>query len=511
MAKQLLSGEEARSKLLAGAAKMAAVVGSTLGPCGHDVLIGAIQGYQPDISRDGVTVARSITLPDAAEDAAAAVLRDAAQRTVSEAGDGTTTTIILAEALFRLGCEKLDSGEMTVLDFRRTCELAAREACQAIDKMALPIHGEMIERVATISANNDPELGAIVAKAARFAGQTGVITIENSSDWTTSVDMVEGMSIQAGYFSPYFASAHGMAILEWDNPQLLISGARLSRITDNIVSVVTSVLKKGHPLVILCPDTDGPFLASMVMTALETHSKIAIVRVPGIPDEKSGILSDFALATGARAVNLDMGMDEKDIGINDLGSCSKVTMTKDRTILAGTQNSKDVHGRVSQLIGMQRDERDPLRREILERRIARLTTGIVSIKVGASSDTGQRQKKARIEDAVLACRCALDEGVVPGGGAAYFNASLNLDEPFVSVLSAPLMTLYKGAGLKTEWPRERETKNAYDVRSGKYCDMFDAGILDPAKVVKSAIRNAFSAAAILAGTDHIIIPEQPCK
>ncbi len=517
------SGKEARIALLAGAAKMAAAVGSTLGPSGRNVAIHNVPGLIPGITRDGVTVAREIVLSDPFEDCAAQVLKDASQRTVMEAGDGTTTSCLLAEALFRLGSELIDNGKIKLHEFQKTCEKAADLACAEVDRLAIPLRGDLVERVASLSANNDPDVGRIVAEAVRTAGSTGVITIQDSQDWKTSIETVEGMSIEAGYMSPYFA-ARTDGTLRFENAAVLVAGCKLSRLTDNLKATIEGVLKNGKPLVIICSDADGPFLATMCLSVVQGGCQCAVVRVPGTPEEKNGILADFALVTTAKTAGADLGLDEQDVKTRDLGRCTRATITKDRCILTGfPAAAEDVNKRVAYIFQQAAAEQDSGKREAYERRIARLTTGIVTIKVGASSDSEHRQKKARIEDSLLATRCALDQGIVPGGGITYMWAaealnSLPNPKLFTEVLCTPFEKLCSIAGVE---PLEIDTRmedeiglpphsnSGYDFANGKAGNLIEMGVIDPAKVVKAAIRNSFSAAATLAACDHIVCSEQP--
>lgn len=504
------SGTEARQALLAGAAKMAAAVGSTLGPSGHNVAVHNVPGLIPGITRDGVTVAREIVLPDPFEDCGAQVLKDAAQRTVQTAGDGTTTSCLLAEALFRLGTELIDSGKIQLHEFQRVCQQAADTACAEVDRMAIPLRGDLVERVASLAANNDPEVGKIVAEAVRASGSTGVVTIQDSPDWRTSVEIVEGMSLNSGYMSPYFAYGTD-GTQRFDNPSVLVAGCKMSRLTDNLRAVIEAVLKNGKPLLILCPEADGPFLATLVLSVTQGGCACAVVRVPGSHDEKNGILADFSLVTGAKTAGADLGLDEADIKSRDLGRCACAVITKDRCTLTGFPvSAEDVNKRVAYLIKQAQDEQDVVKRESYERRIARLTTGIVTIKVGASSDSELRQKKARIEDSLLASRCALDEGIVPGGGMTYLRAGMKIDAYdflFRKVLEIPLLSLCKNSGLDLVSQPVKSENEGYDFVRGEWGDMIEFGIIDPAKVVKAAIRNSFSAAATLAATDHVICME----
>lgn len=511
MAKLIKSGKEARTALLAGASKMANVVGSTLGPSGRNVGIHNVLGLIPTITRDGVTVAREITLPDPFEDHAAMVLKDAAQHTVAEAGDGTTTSVLLAEALFRLGSELIDNGKIKLHEFQKTCEKAAELACAEVDRLAIPLRGDLVERVAALSANNDPDVGRIVAEAVRAAGSTGVITIQDSQDWKTSVDIVEGMSIDAGYMSPYFA-ARSDGTLRFDNATVLVAGCKLSRVTDNLKKAIEWVASRSRPLVIICADADGPFLATMCLTAVKAEIPwCAVVRVPGTPEEKNGILSDVSLVTCAKTAGADLGLDEQDVKTQDLGRTNRVVITKNQCILTGFPvAAEDVNKRVAYLVQNASVEQDPVKREAYERRIARLTTGIVTIKVGASSDSELRQKKARIEDSLLATRCALDQGVVPGGGITYGAAGERLNDLFQEVLWTPFKSLCRNAGRDDLlMQRDMEGHFGYDFANEKWGDLIEMGVIDPAKVVKAAIRNSFSAAATLAACDHIVCMEPP--
>jgi len=518
MARLIKSGREAREALLAGAKKMADVVGSTLGPSGRNCAVHSVPGLIPGITRDGVTVAREIVLPDPFEDCAAQVMKDASQRTVADCGDGTTTSVLLTEALFRLGSELIDSGKIKLHEFQKTCQQAADLACAEVDRLAIPLRGDLVERVASLSANNDPDVGRIVAEAVRVAGSTGVITIQDSSDFRTSIETVEGMSIEAGYMSPYFA-ARTDGTLRFENAVVLVAGCKLSRLTDNLKAAIEFVAKQNKPLVILCADADGPFLATMCLSAANAQVPwCAVVRVPGTPEEKNGILRDFALVTTAKAAGADLGLDEQDVKTRDLGRCARATITKDRCILTGFPcAAEDVTKQVAYLFQQAASEQDSGKREAYERRIARLTTGIVTIKVGASSDSELRQKKARIEDSLLATRCALDQGIVPGGGMTYMEILSNMElDPaysvmFGEVLCVPFDSLCRNAGGKPALPDDSKASPSlgYDFASGKWGDMIEMGIIDPAKVVKAAIRNSFSAAATLAACDHVITQELP--
>jgi len=514
--KLMKSGAEARELMLSGAAKMAAAVGSTLGPCGHNVGIHNVPGLVPHITKDGVTVAREIIFSDPFEDFAAMVLKDASQNTVKECGDGTTTSCLLAEALFRLGAELIDAGKIRLHEFQRTCESAAKMACEEVDKLAIPLRGDLVERVASLAANNDPEVGKIVAEAVRAAGQTGVVTIQESQDWRTTVDIIEGMSIPSGYMSPYFAYGTD-GTQRFDNPAILVAGCKMSRLTDNLKAVMEAVLKNGKPLLVLCPEADGPFLATMVLSVTQGACAATVVRIPGTHEEKNGILADLSLVTGAKTAGADLGLDEADIKSRDLGRCGRAVITKDSCVLTGFPVTADsVNQRVAYLLKLSNDEKDVVRREAIERRVARLTTGIVTIRVGASSDSELRQKKARIEDSLLAARCALDEGIVPGGGMTYMQLASSLDLGsdynvlFGEVLCVPFDSLCRNTGGKPCRPSEpkKSPTFGYDFAREEWGDLIKLGVVDPAKVVKAAIRNSFSAAATLAATDHVICMEK---
>ncbi len=524
MAKQIIYGEEARQAILRGVNGLADAVKVTLGPKGRNVVIDKKFG-SPTITKDGVTVAKEIDLKDPLENMGAQMVREVASKTSDTAGDGTTTATVLAQAIFREGIKMVVAGA-NPMELKRGIEKAVEAIVGELKKMSKPVSGNMIGQVGTISANSDDTIGTIIAQAMEKVGKDGVITVEEAKSMETSLDVVEGMQFDRGYLSPYFVtdSERMEAVLE--NPVILIHEKKISSMKD-LLPLLEQVARGGRPLVIIAEDVDGEALATLVVNKLRGTLQVAAVKAPGFGDRRKAMLEDIAILTGGRAITEDLGIKLENIKIEDLGKAKKVTIDKDNTTIVegdGTQGA--IEGRVKQLRTQVEETSSDYDREKLQERLAKLVGGVAVIKVGAATETEMKEKKARVEDAMHATKAAVEEGIVPGGGVALLKSAKVLDglkldgdqkvgaDIVRRAIEAPMRWIANNAGVEGSIviQRVRESKNTndgYNAATDVYEDLVKAGVIDPTKVVRNALQNAASIAALLLTTEAMVadIPE----
>jgi chaperonin GroEL len=524
MAKQIIYGEQSRQAILRGVNALADAVKVTLGPKGRNVVLDKKFG-SPTITKDGVTVAKEIDLKDPLENMGAQMVREVASKTSDTAGDGTTTATVLAQAIYREGAKNVVAGA-NPMELKRGIEKAVDVIVEEIKKMSKPVSGKMIAQVGTISANSDEEIGNRIAEAMDKVGKDGVITVEEAKTLDTTLDVVEGMQFDRGYLSPYFVTdpERMEAILE--NPVILIHEKKISSMKD-LLPVLEQVARMGRPLLIIAEDVEGEALATLVVNKLRGTLSAASVKAPGFGDRRKAMLEDIATLTGGRAITEDLGIKLENIKMEDLGKAKKVTIDKDNTtIVEGAGNPKDIEGRVKQL-RLQIDETtSDYDREKLQERLAKLVGGVAVIKVGAATETEMKEKKARVEDAMHATKAAVEEGIVAGGGVALLRAAKALDnlklggDQQVGVqiirraLEEPMRWIASNAGAEGSIvvARVREAKSpdeGFNAANDTYEDLVKAGVIDPAKVVRSALQNAASIASLLLTTEALVseIPE----
>ncbi len=537
MAKQIVHGEDSRQAILRGVNALADAVKVTLGPKGRNVVIEKKFG-SPTITKDGVTVAKEIELKDTLENTGAQMVREVASKTSDVAGDGTTTATVLAQAIFREGVKTVAAGA-NPMALKRGIDKAVTLICGtvdndgnrtpgALDKLSQNVSGDMkkIAEVGTISANNDPTIGKIIAEAMKKVGKDGVITVEESKTMETQLDVVEGMQFDRGYLSPYFVTdpERMEAILE--NALILIHEKKISSMKD-LLPLLEQIAKGGKPLVIIAEDVEGEALATLVVNKLRGTLQVCAVKAPGFGDRRKAMLQDIAILTGGKAITEDLGIKLENVQLADLGQAKKVTVDKDNTtIVEGKGKSGEIEGRVKEIRSQIDKTTSDYDREKLQERLAKLVGGVAVIKVGAATETEMKEKKARVEDAMHATRAAVEEGIVPGGGVALVRCikaleSLKLDgEEQIGVnivrrsLEEPLRQIVGNAGVEGavvvgKIQESKDPNFGYNAQSGEFEDLIKAGVVDPTKVTRTALQNAGSIAGLMLTTEAIIseIPE----
>src|SRR5438552_3314376 len=536
MAKQIVHGEESRQAILRGVNLLADAVKVTLGPKGRNVVIEKKFG-SPTITKDGVTVAKEIELKDSLENMGAQMVREVASKTSDVAGDGTTTATVLAQAIYREGVKTVAAGA-NPMALKRGIEKAVELVCGKInkegerdkgelDKFSKPVSGEMIAQVGTISANNDETIGRIIAEAMKKVGKDGVITVEESKTLETQLDVVEGMQFDRGYLSPYFVTDPERMEAVLENAYILIHEKKISSMKD-LLPLLEQIAKGGKPLLIVAEDVEGEALATLVVNKLRGTLQVCAVKAPGFGDRRKAMLQDIAILTGGKAITEDLGIKLENVQIQDLGQAKKVTVDKDNTTLVeGKGKHSEIEGRVKEIRSQIDKTTSDYDREKLQERLAKLVGGVAIIKVGAATETEMKEKKARVEDAMHATRAAVDEGIVPGGGVAFLCAipaleklELEGDEQIgVTIvkraLEEPIRLIVSNAGhegaIVVGKVRESKQPNfGFNAETEDYTDMISAGILDPAKVTRSALQNAASIAALMLTTEALIseIPDE---
>ena len=521
MAKRITYSEDARQAILRGVNKLADAVKVTLGPKGRNVVIEKKFG-SPTITKDGVTVAKEIELKDELENAGAQMVREVASKTSDIAGDGTTTATVLAQAIFREGVKNVTAGA-NPMDIKKGIELAVRAAVEQIEKFARPVEGKDIQHIGTISANNDEEIGSIIAGAMEKVGKDGVITVEEARGLDTVLEVVEGMQFDRGYLSPYFVTDPERMEAVLENAKILIYEKKISSMKD-LLPILEQVARQGKPLLIIAEDVEGEALATLVVNKLRGTLNVAAVKAPGFGDRRKAMLEDIAILSGGRLISEDIGVKLENVKWEDLGDAKRVTIDKDNTTLVTDTDEKArkeaIAGRVKQIRTAIEDTTSDYDREKLQERLAKLVGGVAVIKVGAATETEMKEKKARVEDAMHATKAAVEEGIVPGGGVALLRAveavekvqaegdvrvGVNvikraLEEPFRQIVfNAGL----EGSVLLNEVKQKGGTWG-FDARNEKMVDMIDNGIIDPAKVTKQALLNASSIAGLMLTTEALV-------
>jgi chaperonin GroEL len=524
MAKQIVYGEQSRQAILRGVNQLADAVKVTLGPKGRNVVLDKKFG-SPTITKDGVTVAKEIDLKDPLENMGAQMVREVASKTSDTAGDGTTTATVLAQAIYREGAKNVVAGA-NPMDIKRGIEKAVDALTGEIKRMSKPVSGNMVAQVGTISANNDETIGKIIADAMDKVGKDGVITVEEARTLETSLEVVEGMQFDRGYLSPYFVTDPERMEVVLENPVILIHEKKISSMKD-LLPVLEQVARLGRPLLIIAEDIEGEALATLVVNKLRGTLQAAAVKAPGFGDRRKAMLEDIAILTAGRAITEDLGIKLESIKIDDLGKAKKVTIDKDNTtIVEGGGASSAIEGRVKQIRTQVEDTTSEYDREKLQERLAKLVGGVAVIKVGAATETEMKEKKARVEDAMHATKAAVEEGIVPGGGVALIRAAKVLDglnlggDQQIGVnivkraIEEPMRWIATNAGhegsIVVQKVREMNDAEGFNALTDTYEDLVKAGVIDPAKVVRSALQNSSSIASLLLTTEALIseIPEE---
>ncbi|HEX6718916.1 MAG TPA: chaperonin GroEL [Pyrinomonadaceae bacterium] len=530
MAKQVIHGEDSRAAILRGINQLADAVKITLGPKGRNVVIDKKFG-SPTITKDGVTVAKEIELKDALENMGAQMVREVASKTSDVAGDGTTTATVLAQAIFREGVKTVAAGA-NPMALKRGIDKAVEQATASIQRLSKPVKGEAIAQVGTVSANGDQTIGNIIAEAMNKVGKDGVITVEESKTMETALEVVEGMQFDRGYLSPYFVTDPERMEAVLDNPLILIHEKKISSMKD-LLPLLEQVAKMSKPMLIIAEDVEGEALATLVVNKLRGTLNIAAVKAPGFGDRRKAMLEDIAILTGGKVISEDLGIKLENVKLEDLGRAKKITIDKDNTtIVEGAGKQSDIEGRVKTLRAQIEDTTSDYDREKLQERLAKLVGGVAVIKVGAATETEMKEKKARVEDAMHATRAAVEEGIVPGGGVALVRAAKALEKYQINedgegdadeqigvnivrrALEEPLRQIVQNAGKEgavvVERVRSEKNENVgFNAATEQFEDLVKAGVIDPAKVTRTALQNAASIAGLMLTTEAMVseIPE----
>jgi len=524
MPKQLVFGETARADIMKGVDKLADAVRVTLGPKGRNVVIDKKFG-SPTSTKDGVTVAKEIELEEPFENMGAQMVKEVASKTSDVAGDGTTTATVLAQAIYREGMKNVTAGA-NPMELKRGIDKAVEAVVEGIEKLSKPTRERVeISQVGTISANNDPTIGELIAEAMEKVGKDGVITVEEAKSMETSLDIVEGMQFDRGYLSPYFVTDPERMECVLEEPYILLHEKKVSSMKD-LLPILEQVAKSGRPLLIIAEDIEGEALATLVVNKLRGTLRAAAVKAPGFGERRTEMLKDIAILTKGSAISEDLGIKLENITLNDLGSAKRVTIDKDNTtIVEGGGSSSDIQGRVNQMRRQVEETTSDYDREKLQERLAKLVGGVAVINVGAATETEMKEKKARVEDALNATKAAVEEGIVPGGGVAFLRCIPVLDKLKLEgdqqsgvnivkrALEEPIRQIANNAGAEgsvvTQKVKGLETNMGYDAAMDEYVDMMKAGIIDPTKVCRTALQNASSIAGLMLTTEALVtdIPE----
>jgi chaperonin GroEL len=536
MAKHIVHGEESRQAILRGVNLLADAVKVTLGPKGRNVVIEKKFG-SPTITKDGVTVAKEIELKDGLENMGAQMVREVASKTSDVAGDGTTTATVLAQAIYREGVKTVAAGanpmalkrgiEKAVTTIAGKLDKEGNRVNGEIDKLSKPVSGDMIAQVGTVSANNDETIGKIIAEAMKKVGKDGVITVEESKTLETQLEVVEGMQFDRGYLSPYFVTDPERMEVALENAYILINEKKISSMKD-LLPLLEQIAKSGKPLLIIAEDVEGEALATLVVNKLRGTLQVAAVKAPGFGDRRKAMLQDIAILTGGKAITEDLGIKLENVQISDLGQAKKITIDKDNTtVVEGKGKHAEIEGRVKEIRSQIEKTTSDYDREKLQERLAKLVGGVAVIKVGAATETEMKEKKARVEDAMHATRAAVEEGIVPGGGVALARCASSLeklksegDEQIginivKRAITEPLRMIAENAGeegavVLGKVLDAKEANYGYNAFSNEYEDLVKAGVLDPTKVVRTALQNAGSIASLMLTTEALVaeIPEK---
>jgi len=525
MAKQVIHGEDSRAAILRGINQLADAVKITLGPKGRNVVIDKKFG-SPTITKDGVTVAKEIELKDSLENMGAQMVREVASKTSDVAGDGTTTATVLAQAIFREGVKTVAAGA-NPMALKRGIDKAVERATEEVKRLSKPVKGDAIAQVGTVSANGDSTIGNIIAEAMNKVGKDGVITVEESRTMDTSLEVVEGMQFDRGYLSPYFVTDPERMEAVLENPLILINEKKVSSMKD-LLPLLEQVAKMGKPMLIIAEDVEGEALATLVVNKLRGTLNIAAVKAPGFGDRRKAMLEDIAILTGGKVISEDLGIKLENVKLEDLGRAKKITIDKDNTtIVEGNGKQGDIEGRVKTLRAQIEETSSDYDREKLQERLAKLVGGVAVIKVGAATETEMKEKKARVEDAMHATRAAVEEGIVPGGGVALVRAAKVLERFLINkdgegdpdeqigvnivrrALEEPLRQIVQNAGKEgavvVERVRSEKNENiGFNAATETYEDLVKAGVIDPAKVTRTALQNAASIAGLMLTTEAMV-------
>jgi chaperonin GroEL len=537
MAKQIVHGEESRQAILRGVNILADAVKVTLGPKGRNVVIDKKFG-SPTITKDGVTVAKEIELKDTLENMGAQMVKEVASKTSDVAGDGTTTATVLAQAIYREGVKTVAAGA-NPMALKRGIEKAVEVVAGKLnkdgerekgelDRLSKPVNNDsMIAQVGTVSANNDSTIGSIIAEAMKKVGKDGVITVEESKTLETQLEVVEGMQFDRGYLSPYFVTDPERMEAVLENAYILIHEKKISSMKD-LLPLLEQIAKGGKPLVIIAEDVEGEALATLVVNKLRGTLHVSAVKAPGFGDRRKAMLQDIAILTGGKAITEDLGIKLENVQVSDLGQAKKITIDKDNTtIVEGKGKHAEIEGRVKEIRSQVDKTTSDYDREKLQERLAKLVGGVAVIKVGAATETEMKEKKARVEDAMHATRAAVEEGIVPGGGVALARSAAALEKLKLTgdeqigvnivkrAMQEPLRQIAENAGeegavVLGKILDAKETNFGYNAFSNEYEDLVKAGVLDPTKVVRTALQNAGSIAALMLTTEALVaeLPEK---
>ena len=518
-AKEIVFAEQARASMLRGVNALADAVKVTLGPKGRNVVINKSFG-SPVVTKDGVSVAKEIELEDKLENMGAAMVKEVASKTNDIAGDGTTTATVLAQSIYREGVKLVSAGN-NPMDIKRGIDLAVQAIEGELDRLSTSTQDSKdIAQVGTISANGDSDIGEIIADAMQKVGQDGVITVEEAKGLETTLDTVEGMQFDRGYLSPYFVTDHERMVAEIDDPLILINEKKISNMKD-LLPILEKVAQSGRYLVIIAEDVDGEALATLVVNRIRGNLKVAAVKAPGFGDRRKAMLQDIAILTGGQVISEDLGLKLENATLETLGRAKKIVIDKDNTtIVDGEGNSEEIEGRVNQIRAQIESTSSDYDREKLQERLAKLVGGVAVIKVGAATETEMKEKKGRVEDALHATRAAVEEGIVPGGGVTLIRAaqtldSLNLEgEQAMGVniirraVEEPLRQISKNAGVDGSIVVQRVKDSSgnfgFNAATGEFVDLLEAGVIDPTKVVRYALRNAASVSSLMITTEAMI-------
>ena len=524
-AKEVLFADDARSKMLAGVNTLANAVKVTLGPKGRNVVLDKSFGA-PTVTKDGVSVAKEIELKDKFENMGAQMVKEVASQTSDEAGDGTTTATVLAQAILTEGLKAVAAG-MNPMDLKRGIDQATEAVVKQIGKMSTPCtDSKAIAQVGTISANSDSAVGEIISEAMEKVGKEGVITVEEGSGLENELDVVEGMQFDRGYLSPYFINNQDSMAAELDDPYILLCDKKISNIRD-LLPVLESVAKSGKPLMVVAEDIEGEALATLVVNNMRGIVKVAAAKAPGFGDRRKAMLQDIAILTGGTVISEEVGLTLEGATIEDLGRAKRISSSKENTtIVDGAGKKKEIEGRIKQIRSEIDETSSDYDREKLQERLAKLAGGVAVIKVGAPTEVEMKEKKARVEDALHSTRAAVEEGVVPGGGVTLVRALQGLGklkgenpdqttgiEIAIRALSAPLRQIAANAGAEGSVVLDKvqglKGNDGFNAATGEYVDMIKLGILDPAKVTRSALQAAASVAGLMITTEAMVseLPE----
>jgi chaperonin GroEL len=521
MAKQVIHGEDSRAAILRGVNQLADAVKVTLGPKGRNVVIDKKFG-SPTITKDGVTVAKEIELKDSLENMGAQMVREVASKTSDVAGDGTTTATVLAQAIFKEGVRTVAAGA-NPMALKRGIDKAVEQVVSEVQRLAKPVSGDAIGQVGTVSANGDTKIGEIIAEAMDKVGKDGVITVEESRTMDTTLEVVDGMQFDRGYLSPYFVTDADRMEAVLDEPLILINEKKVSNMRD-LLPILEQVAKMGRPLLIIAEDVEGEALATLVVNKLRGTLNVAAVKAPGFGDRRKAMLEDIATLTGGKVISEDLGIKLESITVDDLGKAKRVTIDKDNTTIVDGQGAADaVEGRVKTIRNQIEETTSDYDREKLQERLAKLVGGVAVIKVGAATETEMKEKKARVEDAMHATRAAVEEGIVPGGGVTLVRASKVLEnftiegdqDEIIGVniirraVEEPLRQIALNAGKEgaviVEKIRAEDNESfGFNAATEQFEDLVAAGVIDPAKVTRTALQNAASIAGLMLTTEAMI-------